>query len=143
MGEPGKRTAPGRTAKARRTPFDENLRDALLIGDKHGVRSLLREQLRALPPSAREAFLTSVKASVRARQPIRVGAVAGEERRALFMQWAKRRLSADELARVRRIDATYRNTARAVGLMSEESDDVDVEEAMRKQMIRRELSKSF
>ena len=81
MREPAKRTAPDRTAKARRTPFDETLHDALLIGDKHGVRNLLREELRSLPAPAREAFLKSVKASVRARQPIRVGSTAGEERR--------------------------------------------------------------
>ena len=140
-GERAKRTAPDRTAKARRTRFDETLHDALLIGDKHGVRNLLQE-LRSLPAPAREAFLKSVKAGVRARQPIRVGSTAGEERRALFLRWAKQRLSAKELARVRRIDAAYRDTARAAGLMSEQRDNVDIEEAIRKQMIRRELSNS-
>lgn len=139
MGEPGKRTALGRTAKTWRTPFDENLRDALLIGDVQGVRSLLREQLRELPPGQREAFLKSVKANGRARQPIRVG-TAGEERRALFLQWARQRLPADELARVRQIDATYRKTARAAGLMAEETKQVDLDNAIRKQRMRRALS---
>ena len=52
----------------------------------------------------------------------------------------EQRLPAEELNRVRRIDATYRATARATGLMSENKPD-DIEEAMREQQMRRALAK--
>ena len=70
------------------------------------------------------------------RQPIKAGAGSGdrEASRVLFLQWAKKNLGADEIARINRIDKSYRKTAQALDLMREDQlvPEVNLEKAMRR-----------
>jgi hypothetical protein len=115
IGVEASRTSQGRIGKTESSPAKRDLLDALRIGDVPAAKKAVADYTGSLPPERRGDALKSLAASVRSSQPIRVG-VAGESRRVLFMDWASRRLPAEDVARVRAIDRTYRETAEKIGL---------------------------
>lgn len=118
MGVTASRTQLGRMAKTPDSPIVQDLQDALMTGNIDGAKDAAARYLdRARNPEERTARLRSLRQSVYMRQPLRVGS-AGEARRELFLTWAKRYLPADDMARVRRIDSTYRQTAEKSGLFT-------------------------
>lgn len=118
MGVTASRTQLGRMAKTPDSPIVQDLQDALMTGDIDGAKNAAARYLdRARNPEERTARLRSLRQSVYMRQPLRVGS-AGEARRELFLTWAKQYLPAEDMARVRRIDSTYRQTAEKSGLFT-------------------------
>jgi hypothetical protein len=113
--EAEKRTSLGRIAKTRtaRSSASSSTRSRSRRG---WARASLRSTSRASMGSSSKRPLTGSRASVRARQPIRVG-TAGDARTVIFLAWAQRRLKPEEVERIRAIDRTYRHTAAALGLM--------------------------
>lgn len=120
-----RRTAPGRISKGPQSPFRDALFEDLVIGDTKTARNRMRAQFQKLRPEDQKEALTNLKASMRARQPIKAGAGGSEASRVLFLDWAKRNLPREEVARVQRIDHLYRRTAQAVGVLGE---DVEITE---------------
>ncbi len=121
IGVEANRTQIGRVGKTPSSPVRTALRDALLLGDTAAAKAALSEALEDFRGEDRKAELRSIGASVRASQPIRIG-VASEARRVEFLRWARRRLDADDVARIREIDHTYRRTAAALGLLDDEKE---------------------
>ncbi len=118
VGIQASRTSLGRVAKTQDSPLMRDIHDALSSGDVQSAKEKIADYLSFAPVGpAREARRKSLQSSIRARQPIRVGA-AGEARRELFLKWAKERLSQEDLKRVHDIDAVYRQTARRAGVFN-------------------------
>jgi hypothetical protein len=115
VGVESSRTSLGRVGKTETSPGKAALLKALRTGDVGGAREAIDGLVDGLDGEEKAAMMKSLKATVRASQPVRVG-TAGEERRQLFLAWAQRRLPAEELARIKAIDAKYRATASRVGL---------------------------
>lgn len=116
-----KRTSAGRVAKTPETPFRRDLQDALSIGDTAGARQLLIDHLQGLTPEQKKTEWQKLKSSVLQRRPIRIGSSTDDGMQAVFLAWAQKRLPAEDVARLKEIDGTYRQSAAAVGLMSPQS----------------------
>jgi hypothetical protein len=96
-----------------------DLMDSLMLGDEAAARKVVMEYLHEFPSIAEKTEkLRALGQSVAQNQPVKVGGIAGNERRIDFMSWAKQHLAAKDLARIEAIDQTYRKTAHAVGLMT-------------------------
>jgi hypothetical protein len=108
----------GNWRKSEFTPFYADIEDLLLTGDAAGVRKLVREKVKDQPAAKREDFMRSVRASVLARRPVRVGMVQGDETRERFFRWAARNLDPADVKRYRELDRTYRTTAVRAGLLT-------------------------
>lgn len=116
-----KRRQPDRIAPTENTPFNNRVIDALLAGEVAQARLMVREHFadrnRFATEDERRRALLSLKGSVRARDPARVGIAPSEAERAAFLRWAKANTSAQEYARIRRIADQYQRSARLAGLL--------------------------
>lgn len=91
---------------------------ALLRGDGEAARAAVVEYLAGYADSAaRQTALKSLAASVRGRQPVKVGGSAGYEREQLFLEWAQKNLAPADVARIQEINRRYKETATRMGLM--------------------------
>jgi hypothetical protein len=96
----------------------EDLKEALMIGDRTTARTIVETYLREFPSIAEQKEkLRSLAAVADRNQPVRVGGITGNERRVEFIAWARQNLSALDVARIEAVDSTYRSTANAIGLM--------------------------
>lgn len=111
-------TALGRISKTSDSPAKTDLLNALRTGDDASAKEALGKLLHGDDAAAKKRALESVRATVRASQPVKVGA-ASETRRELFNSWAAKRLPAEDVARLHKIDSTYRDTAQRIGLFRE------------------------
>ena len=110
-----------RPTKTPTSALKENVYEDVLIGDSGAARERIREYKKGKPADVRDAIDEQVKDSIRSRQPIKAGG-GGEAGRYDFNKWMKRNAQADipglgpsggeDVARVKRIDDTYRKTAR-------------------------------
>ena len=115
----GRATSAGRTAKSETTPMRRDLMDSLMTGNEGDARKTVTDYLSEFPSIAeKKEKLRSLQASVAQNQPVKVGGIAGNERRIEFMAWAKKNLSIADVARIEAIDQNYRKTANAIGLMT-------------------------
>jgi hypothetical protein len=114
-----RQSAPGgRFAKTPMSPANRDINNALLAGDVERARIVMREQLeRAETGEERDKMLASMKASVRARQPVRIAGAPSNSERLRFLRWAKQNLPAEGYERIRRIDKRYRMGAERLDLM--------------------------
>lgn len=132
IGVEANRTSLGRVAKTPESPVQRRLFEALSIGDTAAAKEARDEIVSGLTGKDRGDALNRLKQQVRARQPIRVGSVAGEGRRELFLSWAQKRLGPGDVSRVKEIDRTFRQTASLLGLMSASGSPVDKQDTFRK-----------
>jgi len=115
----GRATSAGRTAKSETTPMRRDLMDSLMTGNEVDARKTVTDYLSEFPSIAeKKEKLRSLQASVAQNQPVKVGGIAGNERRIEFMVWAKKNLSVTDVARIEAVDQSYRKTANAIGLMT-------------------------
>ena len=115
----GRATSAGRTAKSETTPMRRDLMDSLMTGNEGDARKTVTDYLSEFPSIAeKKEKLRSLQASVAQNQPVKVGGIAGNERRIEFMAWAKKNLSVADVARIEAVDQNYRKTANAIGLMT-------------------------
>ena len=110
-----------RVGKTQDSPFKDAIKQDLLTGNRAEARNDLQAYLASKPAAMRDTVLESLKASVRASQPLKVGASTSEATKQLFLTWAQQRLTPVDVARIRDIDQDYRQTAVALGLMSPET----------------------
>jgi hypothetical protein len=106
----------GRFAKKPQTASLDRMQDALLRGDAEDAGKVLNEYLDRFGKDDPGRALKSMKASMRARQPIKVGSHSSEDVREEFIDWARKHLSADRLREIEEIQDRYNDTAAAVGL---------------------------
>ncbi len=112
----GGRTSLGRAAKTPDSPFLRELTDSLMIGDAEAAKEVAREHLANFQGKAREVEAERLRDIIRSRQPVKIRG-ASDTTTVIFLDWAKSRLPAEDVARIRKIDQTYRQTAHASGLM--------------------------
>jgi hypothetical protein len=106
-----------RIGKTEQSRYYDEVNRALLRGDLAGTRDAVNIYLAQFKDEeARSMALRSLSASVLSRRPIKVGS-AGAEREQMFMAWAQRNLSPEDLTRVQDIDSRYKETAIQAGLM--------------------------
>ena len=91
-----------------------------------------------MSPERQKIELDNLEDSIKRRQPIQAGSALGEPMRVNFLRWAKGtplkpNMPPEEVARIERIDKTYRDTAHALGLMTLKAPtERSLKEAMRK-----------
>lgn len=141
VGEEQTNRAIGPKPKGPLTPFREDLRDALLTGNGAEAKRIVDKQTQGMSGPEKKAFLDTLKTSVRSSQPIRIGGVAGAARKVLFMEWARRRLSPEEISRIRKLDEAYMRAAKAANLIPavSKAKPINLDEAMREQRMKRAL----
>jgi hypothetical protein len=107
--------------------YKDRLWEELMLGDTDAAQMRIDQYLALFPDDkqSQKAALDGLKASMAARQPIKAGA-GGEDMRQNFLNWAQDHLhynfygielDKSSLARIDRIDGTYRDTAQAVKLL--------------------------
>lgn len=93
------------------------LQNALMVGDRKGAKEIIdRMTSEAKSIAQRDKIMTAMKASVRARQPFKVGAVDAANEIADFKSWAKRRADPETFKAIEDLNKTYLNTARSLNL---------------------------
>jgi hypothetical protein len=108
------RKSPGQYPKSKHAPEYEPIKEALQTGDLDSARVLFSDWLNKQPNRA--TALKSIKASIRASQPFRVGPYTSEEHRQDFKKWAEKHLSDEDLEQTNRIQERYVKTAKSAGL---------------------------
>lgn len=138
--EPAKFTAKGRASKSPITPMRQDLMDALMVGEVERAKSIVAEYLNAQSSvAAMDEKLDALRESVTQNQPVKVGGIAGNQRRVEFLAWAKDKLSAPDLARINAVDSTYRATALQAGLMHSQEPWEELRMKLRTDLQRRRL----
>ena len=107
----------GRFPKKPQTATYDRLQDALLTGDSATAQQLVDGYVRRFGEADPVKALKSLKGTVSARQPLKVGAHRGENVKTDFFNWASTHLSADRFAEFMALQQRYEDTARSVGLM--------------------------
>jgi len=107
-----RRTAPGAVVRTPMTQTNKTITDALRQGEHARARALIRQATRAVPFNERERVERSIKASVRNRQPIRIGGSApSAEQKQQFLKWARRNLPTEAYQKIVSADKMYSNAA--------------------------------
>ena len=123
-----------RAGRSETSNFWDNLFEDLVMGDRQAAARRLNEYLKGMSDERKKTELTNLKQSMGGRQPVKAGAGGGdrEAMRENFLTWASKTLGPEEVARIKRIDRTYRQTAQSLDLMKpdEEVRPVNLREAM-------------
>ncbi|MGH8019964.1 MAG: hypothetical protein ACREIA_17140 [Opitutaceae bacterium] len=100
------------------TVFYDRIQDALLVGDAEEARRVAEEYLQRFEGAAElRRAMGALKATVRSRQPFRVGTHNGDDVRLEFFDWAAEHLPGDQFERLERVDGVYHDAAVQAGLM--------------------------
>ncbi|WP_034763790.1 LPD5 domain-containing protein [Chrysiogenes arsenatis] len=117
MGIESKRTSSGRFGKTERSPLNQAVYEAVLLGDRETARQLIREAKRnAGSFKERQSIHTSLQASLRVRQPILIAGAPSNQERMKFLRWAKLNLPESKYKLVYDYNREYLRNVRAVGL---------------------------
>ena len=108
----------GRRPLTPETPFRDQLKDYLRIGDTKAARKLVDDHFKGISPEDREDEMKKLQRSIQGSQPIYAGDGGGESARVIFLDWARTALTPAEQARLLNVDKTYRQAANILGLMS-------------------------
>jgi hypothetical protein len=123
----------GRRSITPETPFREQLKEYLMIGDTKAADKMIKDHFRGWSAERQEEEMKNLQASVRASQPIKAGPGGGEIQREAFLRWTKTALSKADQARLMEIDKVYRESAQALDLMDPKPPkEKDIEKAMRR-----------
>lgn len=113
-----KMDVPNRSAstyrKSANSPAYEGIYEALLVGDADTAKMRASKFVSAQKDSKKAQ--QSVSASVKSRQPFRVGPYTSAEHRSDFMAWAKNRLPKKDYEQAQRVQARYEKAAKTAGL---------------------------
>jgi hypothetical protein len=130
---------PGKMGKGPSSSFKDALWEDIMLGDTKSASERISKYMATVPADQRKEAYDSIKATVAARQPVRVG-TGDEDMRVHFLNWVDRNLQhdifgykigKDDVARVHRIDEAYRKTAIALGLFKPpEVTDQSLQESM-------------
>lgn len=99
------------------TPVYKEIGDALLTGDHATASRVWNAHLASLPAGKRAQAMDSLKASIAAKVPIKVGGLASAENTDRFQEWAGKRLPKDEFNAIMALNARYWTTAQRAGLV--------------------------
>lgn len=99
------------------TPYLQDINEALVSGNVAEARRIA-QALRRDQGLTQKQLETTLRESLGAHRPVPTG-TGGQA----FMQWARRSLTPDELARVRHIERVYETTAQRAGLPVREEED--------------------
>jgi hypothetical protein len=144
IGQGGSRLSISRVGKNANTPYYDRVNQGLLLGDRNAVREAVKEFLASRPNDDHAAMLKSLMASVRARQPIKIGLSNSESTKEMFLNWAHRRLQPEDVSRIRDIDQAYRLAAVALGLMKPEepASSKEIEKTLSRVLLQNDTSQA-
>jgi len=114
-----KKTFSGRFAKTERSPMNQQIYEALLLGDGGAARAIVQEALTGKSAEEQRRLRASMQASARQRQPITIAGGGSERERAAFLRWAREHLSEANYQRVLDTHRRYRSAAARARLMGE------------------------
>ncbi len=122
IGLENRRMASGRFGKTPMSPVNANLVDAIMLGQPERAQAIMYNHLVTLnTPADVDRALTSMRAAVRARQPVRVSQSPSERERRAFLQWVEGRVGDENYQRIVDLDQQYRSAAIEAGLMRPEN----------------------
>ena len=123
----------GRRTQTPETPFREQLKEYLAIGNTRAANKMIKDHFKKWSPDRQKEEMKNLEASVRASQPIKAGPGGGEIQREGFLRWARQALTKAELARLMEVDKVYRESANSLGLMAPKPvKEKDLQKAMRR-----------
>lgn len=99
--------------KSKNAPEYMAIQEALLVGDSQRAKFLAGKFLATQPDQAKAR--KALSASIKARQPFRVGPYTSAEHRADFMEWAKTRLPKKDYEQAKRVQDRYEAAAKNAG----------------------------
>jgi hypothetical protein len=100
-------------SKTPKTPAYSKLQKALLMGNAEEAKAVIDElMVDAKTPAERKKLSKSIKNSISARRPMKVGAIDTEDERADFAGFIKRRAGDEALGELLELEKTYADTAR-------------------------------
>src|SRR4029077_9004193 len=108
---------PGTISKTPLTPFNANLKEALMMGDSGRAADLLDAHLDPLSPAQAKIEMDRIKDSVRASHPLRVGGGTGVAMQENFKDWERTYLPIAQQMRIDDIVERYEDTAVGLKLM--------------------------
>lgn len=112
-----KRSVPGgRLAKTERSPMNQELYEAIMVGDAYAAKAIYMKHIRNASPEEKQNIRMSMIASIRNRQPVTIGGVPSKEQRKTFFKWAKQNLSPENYYRVWDADRKYQRAANLAGI---------------------------
>lgn len=89
----GRQSSFGGGGRTENTPSNNRIHDAVRLGNAEQARELIRADLEGLNRDERRQRLQSVRATLRARHPLRLGSnTMNQEQQAAFKRWAKESL---------------------------------------------------
>jgi hypothetical protein len=106
----------GRVGKSPESPFRDRLWEDLMMGDAEAAQERIDKHFEGISGTELKEKMDDLRASMQARQPIRAGS-GGEDMRVNFLSWAEEHRDPVDVARIKRIDETYRETAEALKLL--------------------------
>src|SRR4029077_14092684 len=108
---------PGTISKTPLTPFNANLKEALMMGYTGRAADLLDAHRDPLSPAQAKIEMERIKDSVRASHPLRVGGGTGQAMQENFKDWAYSYLPMEQQLRIDQIVERYEDTAVGLKLM--------------------------
>jgi len=108
----------GKIARTERSPINQKIYEALVLGNGAQAREIVREAMRKEKAKDRPKLKASMQASMRARQPILFGGTPSKEEKQAFMRWAKKTLPASKYQLIKDVTGRYDKAAEAAGLKS-------------------------
>jgi hypothetical protein len=111
------RTNTGRIGRTERSPLNQAIYEAIILGDAQTARALYLEAVREAPTGPEKRKIrASVKASMRVRQPILIGGAPSDKLTNDFMRWAKQNLPKSKVQLIEEYHRDYFKTLRRAGL---------------------------
>jgi hypothetical protein len=101
-----------RMEKTEESVWREPLHDAISTGDVAKAREIIQDVKRGMTPQRWLIEKDELIQSIKSKQPIQGSEVVHYK----FSQWARQNISPEDQELIRRVDNTYRNTAKHVGL---------------------------
>ncbi|WP_299311859.1 hypothetical protein, partial [uncultured Halomonas sp.] len=100
--------SPGSTEN---TPANNRIHDAVRIGDQARARQLILDELQGLSVDERRSRLRSIRATLRARHPLRLaGNTMNQEQQDAFKRWASQSLPPSRWETIQEVTNTYDRT---------------------------------
>lgn len=111
-----RRTATGRIGRTPRSPVNQKIHEALVLGDGARARQIVIEALRNEDPRERSKLKASMQASMRARQPILIAGTPSAVEKKNFLIWARENLPKSKHQLILDVSSRYDRAARMAGL---------------------------
>jgi hypothetical protein len=113
IGKEPKKSGYAPPPKDARSVWRDPLDDALAAGDRDKAKAIIAEARKTMSPARwKEVEVDSLKEHIRTQSPIK----GGEAEKRDYIRWSKTNLDPYDQATLKRVDDTYKHTAKGLGL---------------------------